>query len=77
MSFEEAKEGLEKGRYLTISCSRYEETIWKKDGCFHSTMEDGVSDGRAKINKESTIDGLINRAINNPNEYDIFWDFGT
>ena len=71
MTIDEIINRIKEGENLTITCSRYEETIYSKGEEYRSYLEDGINERSKKVDEKYIIHE-ITRAIVNPECFDLY-----
>ena len=71
MTIDEILKRIKEGEGLTISCSRYEETIYFKGEEYRSYLEDGINESSKKVDEKYIIHEII-RAMHNSDYYDLY-----
>ena len=71
MTIDEIINRIKEGETLSITCSRYEESIYSKGEEYRSYLEDGINEYSKKVDEKYIIHE-ITRAILNSNYYDLY-----
>lgn len=71
MTIDEIINRIKEGETLSISCARYEESIYSKRGEYRSYVEDGIHETSKKVDEKYIIHEVI-RAMLNSEYFDLY-----